>query len=67
MRELDTNDIIETAELLYNLGVTQTYAEGRMLVHKKSVKVNGEPVNPIMRKPKSGDILTVGKNYAHLF
>lgn len=66
MRESDTNDIIETAELLYRLEIVDTCAEGRALVHKRMVKINGEIASPITRKLKSGDTVIVG-DYVHTY
>lgn len=62
MPALDTKDIVGVPELLYTLGLTQTFAEGRRLFYAKAVFVNDKLVeNPIIRKPEPGDIVRVGK------
>lgn len=62
MPALDTKDIVGVPELLYTLGLTQTFAEGRRLFYAKQVFINDKLIeNPIIHKPKSGDVIRVGK------
>lgn len=62
MPALDTKDIIGVPELLYTLRLTQTFAEGCRLFYAKQIFINDKLIeHPIIRKPKSDDVIRVGE------